>query len=110
MGRQKSSNKPRITALADNKSGTNGNNNEERGLDKSNNNSNNADDKANVVGKVRNYFRERQIRKDAEILRAEVNRRQEGREQQLKRDATELRIEVQRREKEQARKLKKYQQ
>lgn len=108
--RQKSSNKPRITALADNKSGTNSNNNEERGLDKSNNNSNNADDKANVVGKVRNYFRERQIRKDAEILRAEVNRRQEGREQQLKRDATELRIEVQRREKEQARKLKKYQQ
>jgi len=66
-------------------------------------------DKSYIVNKIGGYLRERQIRKDCEGLRREVNRREEERQQQLQRDAEELRLEVQRNEEERKRKLVEYQ-
>lgn len=65
-------------------------------------------DRINVLKMLRNYFKERQIRKDAEELRFEVQRREEERIQQLEKDAEELRLEVQRRERERYAKLQEY--
>ncbi len=56
--------------------------------------------KANVVTGVKNYFRERQIRKDSEVLRFQILRKEELRQKQLEKDAEELRLAVQQREKE----------
>jgi len=47
-----------------------------------------------IVPSVRNYFRERQIRKDGEVLRFQVKRMEVERQKQLEKDAEELRLEV----------------
>lgn len=62
--------------------------------------SNKDEKKDNVVTGVKNYFRERQIRKDSEILRFQILRKEELRQKQLEKDAEELRLAVQQREKE----------
>ena len=69
----------------------------------------NADDEenANVVTGVKNYFRERQIRKDSEILRFQVMRREEERLKQQEKDAEELRLAVQQREEDRLKKMAK---
>lgn len=48
-----------------------------------------------IIPNVKNYFRERQIRKDGEALRFQVRRMEEERQKQLKKDADELRKAVQ---------------
>ena len=60
--------------------------------------SDNQDAGDGVVSGVKNYFLERQLRKDADILRFQVMRREEERQKQLEKDAEELRLEVQQRE------------
>lgn len=60
--------------------------------------SDNEDAGDGVVSVLKNYFRERQLRKDADILRFQVMRREEERQKQLEKDAEELRLEVQQRE------------
>ncbi len=65
----------------------------------------NDDDKtAAVVTGVKNYFQERQIRKEEEILKFQALRKEELRKKQLENDAEELRFAVQQREKERERK------
>ena len=75
--------------------------------EKESNKDSKADDeeKESVVTGVKNYFRERQIRKDAETLRLQVRRKEELRQIQLERDAEELRLAVQQREKDRREKL-----
>lgn len=51
-----------------------------------------------LVPSVRNYFQERQERKDAEALRFQVKRMEEERQKQLENDAEELRLAVQQKE------------
>eukprot|EP00534_Pseudo-nitzschia_fraudulenta_P008140 CAMPEP_0201147010 /NCGR_PEP_ID=MMETSP0851-20130426/8634_1 /ASSEMBLY_ACC=CAM_ASM_000631 /TAXON_ID=183588 /ORGANISM="Pseudo-nitzschia fraudulenta, Strain WWA7" /LENGTH=606 /DNA_ID=CAMNT_0047422749 /DNA_START=244 /DNA_END=2064 /DNA_ORIENTATION=+ len=53
-----------------------------------------------IIPSVKNYFRDRQIRKDAEVLRFQVKRMEEDRQKQLDRDAEELRLAVRQREEE----------
>lgn len=65
------------------------------------------DEKTNAVTGVKNYFRERQIRKDSEILRFQVMRREEERRKQLEKDAEELRLAVQQKEEERRKKMAK---
>jgi len=60
--------------------------------------SDNEDAGDGVVSGVKNYFLERQLRKDADILRFKVMRREEERQKQLEKDAEELRLEVQKRD------------
>lgn len=63
------------------------------------------EESASVVTGVKNYFRERQIRKDAETLRFQVRRKEELRQMQLEKDAEELRLAVQLREQDRREKL-----
>jgi len=56
------------------------------------------DENSGVVPNVKNYFRERQIRKDAKVLRFEVKRMEGDRQKQYEKDAEELRLAVKQRE------------
>eukprot|EP00535_Pseudo-nitzschia_heimii_P003966 CAMPEP_0197179684 /NCGR_PEP_ID=MMETSP1423-20130617/4546_1 /TAXON_ID=476441 /ORGANISM="Pseudo-nitzschia heimii, Strain UNC1101" /LENGTH=452 /DNA_ID=CAMNT_0042629625 /DNA_START=693 /DNA_END=2051 /DNA_ORIENTATION=- len=57
-----------------------------------------SDKKRNVIPNLKNYFKERQIRKDAEVLRFQVKRMEEERQKQVEKDAEELRLAVQQQE------------
>jgi len=73
--------------------------------DKKGNNDQDDNERNGIVGSVKNYFQERQQRKDAENLRFQVLRREEERQKQLEKDAEELRLAVQKREEERKKKL-----
>eukprot|EP00537_Pseudo-nitzschia_pungens_P008194 CAMPEP_0172361094 /NCGR_PEP_ID=MMETSP1060-20121228/4993_1 /TAXON_ID=37318 /ORGANISM="Pseudo-nitzschia pungens, Strain cf. cingulata" /LENGTH=474 /DNA_ID=CAMNT_0013083263 /DNA_START=360 /DNA_END=1784 /DNA_ORIENTATION=- len=59
--------------------------------------------RSKIIPAVKNYLEERQIRKDAEILRSQVQQREQDRQKQMEKDAEELRLEVQNREQERLR-------
>ena len=65
---------------------------------------NDDDKKAAVVTGMKNFFQERQIRKEEEILKFQAMRKDEFRKKQQEKDAEELRFAVQQREKERERK------
>ncbi|VEU33842.1 unnamed protein product [Pseudo-nitzschia multistriata] len=54
--------------------------------------------RSKIMPAVKNYFEERQIRKDAEVLRNQVKQREKAERAQAEKDAEELRLEVQKRE------------
>lgn len=71
---------------------------EQTRLEKDAKNDDDDDENSGVIPNVKNYFRERQIRKDAKVLRFEVKRMEGDRQKQYETDAEELRLAVQQRE------------